>query len=203
MTNTRFSTVLSIVAVTAALSAPAHAADNGPDPAVQREFGAKLLVCNTCHGGRGVPASGNIPIIWGQQEGYLLKQIHDFDKGDRNVEVMTWMSKTLTPEEQGPSATSFAKKTWPVKSGASASAAGPAPRGIAVCQSCHQPNFMGAVQAEGMTTPRLAGQNYEYLVEAMRKFADGERTNNGDMVQIMKGISPADRDAMAKYLAGL
>jgi hypothetical protein len=37
----------------------------------------------------------------------------------------------------------------------------------------------------------------------MRKFADGERTNNGDMVQIMKGISAADRDAMAQYLAGL
>jgi len=62
---------------------------------------------------------------------------------------------------------------------------------------------MGAVQAEGMTTPRLAGQNYDYLVEAMRRFADGERTNNADMVQIMKGISPADRDAMAKYLSAL
>jgi cytochrome c553 len=203
MISTQFSAVFGILAVTVALAAPVRAADNTPDPAVQREFGAKLLVCNTCHGGRGIPASGTIPIIWGQQEGYLIKQIHDFDKGDRSVEVMTWMSKTLTPAEQGPSATSFAKKTWPVKSGASASAAGPAPRGIAVCQSCHSQNFMGAVQAEGMTTPRLAGQNYEYLVEAMRKFADGERTNNGDMIQIMKGISPADRDAMAKYLAGL
>jgi cytochrome c553 len=201
MTNTRFSTVFSVLAVLAALSVPARAADNTPNPAVQREFGAKLLVCNTCHGARGVPASGTIPIIWGQQEGYLLKQIHDFDKGDRNVEVMTWMSRTLTPAEQGPSATNFAKKGWPAKSGAPAATA--APRGIAVCQSCHSQNFMGAVQAEGMTTPRLAGQNYEYLVESMRKFADGERTNNGDMVQIMKGISPADRDAMAKYLAGL
>ena len=62
---------------------------------------------------------------------------------------------------------------------------------------------MGAVQAEGMTTPRLAGQTYEYLVDAMRRFADGERTNNADMVQIMKGISPADREAMARYLSSL
>jgi cytochrome c553 len=49
----------------------------------------------------------------------------------------------------------------------------------------------------------LAGQTYEYLVEAMRRFADGERTNNADMVQIMKGISPADREAMARYLSTL
>src|SRR5215470_8155464 len=110
MTKTHFSTVFGALAVVVALAAPARAADNTPDPAVQREFGAKLLVCNTCHGARGVPASATIPIIWGQQEGYLLKQIHDFDKGDRAVEVMTWMSKTLTPAEQVPSATSFAKK---------------------------------------------------------------------------------------------
>ena len=62
---------------------------------------------------------------------------------------------------------------------------------------------MGAAQAEGISTPRLAGQNYEYLVEEMRRFADGERANNADMVQIMKGLSAADRDAMAKYLASL
>ena len=62
---------------------------------------------------------------------------------------------------------------------------------------------MGAVQAEGVTTPRLAGQTYEYLVESMRRFADGERTNNTDMVQIMKGIPAADREAMARYLSSL
>jgi cytochrome c553 len=62
---------------------------------------------------------------------------------------------------------------------------------------------MGAPQAEGISTPRLAGQNYEYLVESMRRFADGERTNNSDMAQIMKAISPANREAMARYLSSL
>jgi mono/diheme cytochrome c family protein len=37
----------------------------------------------------------------------------------------------------------------------------------------------------------------------MNSFADGSRTNNGDMPGFMKALSPADRDAMAKYLAGL
>jgi cytochrome c553 len=193
--------VFGILAVLVALAAPANAAEAVPDPSMQREFGAKLLVCNVCHGDRGMPKSGNVPIIWGQQENYLMKQLHDFETGDRNVEVMTWMSKTLTPAELPPSAVNFAKKSWPARTAGAAPP--PAPRGIAVCQSCHEAKFLGAVQAEGVTTPRLAGQSYEYLVESMRRFADGERTNNADMVQIMKGISPADREAMARYLASL
>jgi len=193
--------VFGVLAVMAALTARASAAENIPDPTTQREFGAKLLVCNTCHGDNGVPKGPSIPIIWGQQENYLLKQLRDFEHGDRSAEVMTWMSKTLTQTELAPSATNIAKKTWPTRSSNAAATA--APRGVAVCQSCHEAKFMGAVQAEGVTTPRLAGQTYEYLVEAMRRFADGERTNNADMVQIMKGISPADRDAMARYLASL
>jgi hypothetical protein len=37
----------------------------------------------------------------------------------------------------------------------------------------------------------------------MNRFANGERTNNADMVQIMKGLTPANRDAMARYLSSL
>jgi mono/diheme cytochrome c family protein len=37
----------------------------------------------------------------------------------------------------------------------------------------------------------------------MGDFADGTRTNNGDMPGFMKALSDSDRDAMAHYLAGL
>ena len=193
--------VFGVLGVVAALTARASAAENVPDPSTQREFGAKLLVCNTCHGDNGIPKGPSIPIIWGQQENYLLKQLRDFEHGDRNAEVMTWMSKTLTQAELAPSAANIAKKAWPAKTASAAATA--APRGIGVCQACHQQNYLGAVQAEGVTTPRLAGQTYEYLVEAMRRFADGERTNSNDMVQIMKAIPAADREAMARYLSAL
>jgi cytochrome c553 len=193
--------VLAVVAALAAPAAPANAAEAVPDPGTQREFSAKLLVCNVCHGENGVPKSAAIPIISGQQETYLLKQLHDFRSKERAFEIMEWMANTLPPAEQAPAAAYVAKKNWPAR--AAGAAATPAPRGIAVCQSCHQTNFLGAVQAEGMATPRLAGQSYEYLVEAMRRFADGERTNNTDMVMIMKAISATDREAMARYLSSL
>src|SRR6266550_7416683 len=112
--------VLAVLAALAPMAAPAKAAEAAPDPSTQREFSAKLLVCNVCHGDRGIPKAGNIPISWGQQDNYLVKQLHDFDHGDRANEIMAWMSKTLLPAEQGPSAVNFAKKTWPARTGSAA-----------------------------------------------------------------------------------
>jgi len=206
MISNRFSIVLAapvVLVVLAALTAPANTAERtaavsyGIAPTGEREFGAKLLVCAICHGDKGAPKNPMIPVIWGQQENYLLKQLHDFESGDRAFEAMAWMAKTFSPEEQGSAAADFAKKSWPSRP--TAAAASPsAPATVAVCQACHQQNFVGGVAA-----PRLAGQSYEYLVESMRRFADGERTNNADMTNIMKAISPAEREAMARYIAGL
>ena len=200
MISSRISTIVGGLTFVAAIAA-VHAAERAPDPNTQREFGAKLQVCATCHGANGVPRNPEIPIVWGQQENYLAKQFHDFRAGDRNAEVMNWMARTLEPDEVTPAVSLFASRKWPAR--AERTAAATPPPGINVCQACHQANFMGAAQAEGISTPRLAGQNYEYLVESMRRFADGERTNNADMVQIMKAISPANREAMARYLSGL
>ena len=69
---------------------------------------------------------------------------------------------------------------------------------MAVCQACHQQNFVG-----GLPAPRLAGKSYEYLVEAMRRYAEGERTNNTDMTNIMNALSSAERQEMARYISGL
>jgi cytochrome c553 len=212
MINDRFPTVFGVLVVLAglaapaayrtALAAPAHipevpaVAQPGNTAEAQAILNAKLLVCGTCHGTEGRPKTASTPIIWGLQENYLVKQLHDFQKGDRKNDVMNWMATALTQEEVAPAAAYFAKKSWPARSTTAASAAAPA--AVAVCQICHQQDFAG-----GLPGPRLAGQSYEYLVEAMRRFADGERTNNNDMAQIMKAMSPADRDAMARYIAGL
>ena len=190
-----------VFGVLVALAAPANAAQALPDPSTDREFSAKLSVCNACHGANGVRINATIPVIWGQPENYLVKQLHDFESGDRNDEVMAWMVKTLTQQELGVAAAYFAKQNWPARSAAAAST--PPPPGIAVCQACHAPDFLGARQADGMATPRLAGQSYEYLVESMRRFAAGERKNNAIMTKMMAAMSPADREAIARYLSGL
>ena len=113
----------------------------------------------------------------------------------RNNDVMTWMATALTPEELGSAAAFFAKKNWPAHRHRRRRVAA---RMLAVCQACHQQNLAG-----GLPAPRLAGQKYEYLVEAMRRYADGERTNNADMMRIMEALSPDEREAMARYISGL
>jgi len=197
MINNRVPTVFGVLVVLAALAAPANAAEEPiPGPSSQAEFGAKLLVCNVCHGADGVPRNATIPVIGGQQENYLVKQLHDFQSGARNFEVMSWMATTLAPSELDLAAAYFAKKSWPARS--TAVAATSPPPIAAVCQVCHQQNFVG-----GLPAPRLAGQNYDYLVETMRRYAEGERTNNPDMMNMMKAISPAEREAIARYISGL
>ena len=202
MINNHFSTVFGALVVLVVLAAPPNAAERtavvsqGIAPTGEREYGAKLLVCNTCHGVRGVPQNPTIPVIWGQHENYLLKQLHDFESGDRAFEAMAWMTSILSQSEMVSAAAYFAKKSWPARS-AGATSASPAAL-VAVCQACHQQNFVG-----GLPAPRLAGQSYEYLVEAMRGYAEGERTNNVEMISIMKALSPAERDAMARYISSL
>jgi cytochrome c553 len=205
MINNLFPTVFAILVVLAAPAKAAEGAGHIPErPAVaspgntaeaEAILGAKLLVCNTCHGVEGIPRNANVPVIWGQQEAFLLKQMHDFQSGDRDSDVMTWMATALTPSEAAAAAAYLAKKNWPARPAAAASTSPPA--GVAVCVICHQQNFVG-----GLTGPRLAGQSYEYLVDAMRRFAEGERKNNADMMNIMKAVSPAEREAIARYISG-
>jgi len=211
MTDNHFPTVFGVLVILAALVAPANAAERvAPGHAVEKPavaspgnlaeaeafLGAKLLVCNTCHGENGIPRNAATPIIWGLQENYLVKQLHDFQSGNRDNEVMTWMATALSEAELAPAAAYFAKKNWPARSAGAASTSPPAV--VAVCQACHQQNLAG-----GLPAPRLAGQRYEYLVEAMRRYAEGERTNNAEMMNIMKALSPAEREAMARYISSL
>ena len=175
-----------LIVVAAAAAAPAGA--EGVED--------KLQVCGSCHGADGKPIDVTIPTIWGQTEYFLVKQLHDYRSGDRDNNVMASFAKRLTQAELRPAAALLSKRTWPAREPAAAPA--PPPDGIAVCQICHQQNFVG-----GLPAPRLAGQSYEYLVEAMRSFADGERTNNADMVKIMQALPPAKREEIASYIAGL
>lgn len=206
MINNRFPIVFAVLALTA-LGSRAHAAEAAVEvPAVatpgnnneaQSFLGAKLLVCNTCHGADGQPrASSPAPVIWGQQENYLQKQMHDFQHGDRESDVMRWMVTALSPAEQDAAAAFFSKKSWPAQRVNAAASTPPAV--AAVCQACHQQNFAGGVAA-----PRLAGQKYDYLVDTMRRYAEGERKNNADMMRMMEALAPAEREALAHYISSL
>jgi cytochrome c553 len=168
--------------------APTHAAD---------DIDAKAQLCAACHGDKGVPPDPKtVPGIWGQEQSYVMKQLRDFRNGERNSPVMSPIAKDLTEGDLRRIAAYFAAKTWPARRASAKPSS--APRGIAQCQACHQPNFQG-----GMPAPRLAGLSYEYLVTAMRSFAKEERTNNLDMPKFMQALTERERNAIARYLSAL
>jgi cytochrome c553 len=183
-----FSTVFGAGVIFAVVAVPADAAD---------DIETKVQVCAACHGQNGIPTDPkSTPIIWGQQANYLYKELHDYHSGDRDNPIMSPLAKGLSLEDLRKIANYFAAKSWPAQPAAGTAATAPA--GIAQCRLCHQPNFEG-----GAPAPRLAGLSYDYLIGAMRNFADDKRTNNLDMPGFMKALSDSDRVAMAHYLAGL
>jgi cytochrome c553 len=167
---------------------PAHGADG---------IEAKAQLCAACHGAKGIPIDPKtIPVIWGQEQSYLMKQLRDFRNGERNSPVMSPLAKDLAEDDLRKIAAYFAAKTWPARRAAAKPPA--APKGMAQCQACHQPNFQG-----GMPAPRLAGLSYEYLVAAMRSFAKEERANNLDMPRFMQMLTERERNAIARYVSAL
>jgi cytochrome c553 len=169
-----------------------------------QSIGEKAQVCSACHGENGVPTkqSSPVPVIWGQQLGYLFIELRDFKSGARKSELMSPIAQSLDQADLLPLAQFFSQKIWPnlQQPPASAAVAGQAQRADAavVCTSCHQEGFKGA-----STQPRLGGQVDAYLTKTMTDFRTGARGNNPGMTDLMKAISEQDITALATWLAAM
>ena len=107
----------------------------------------KVEVCSACHGEKGLPAEPAIPIIWGQNEGYLYLELRDFQKGARKDDQMTPIAQSLSKEDALALAAYFAAKPWPKTGAPDASKADVTSAMTAiksvVCTSCHLEQFEG------------------------------------------------------------
>jgi cytochrome c553 len=162
----------------------------------------KASVCGACHGDTGLPADPAIPIIWGQNEGYLYLELRDFQKGARKDDQMTPIAQSLSKEDAQALAAYFAGKPWPKTGAPDASKADMASAKTAinsvVCTSCHLDQFQG-----DSSIPRLAGQSHDYLAKTMTDFRTRARANNPGMSDLMNTVTPEQLTAVAAYLAGL
>jgi cytochrome c553 len=162
----------------------------------------KAQLCDACHGENGVPQQTDMPVIWGQHQGYLYLQMRDFKSGARKSDIMEPIAQGLERDEMLALALYFSQKPWPNLQQP------PAPPDVAaralramnavVCTSCHQSEYQG----EG-TQPRLAGQRRDYLEKSMLDFRTRRRANNPGMSDLMLAVPEDDIAACAAYLAGL
>lgn len=86
-----------------------------------------------------------------------------------------------------------------VEDGRAVALAGPPVQHSAACARCHALNGTG--DGSG-AFPRIDGQDREYLREALRNYASGERAS-GIMTSIVRILTEEQRDAVADYYAAL
>jgi cytochrome c553 len=162
----------------------------------------KAAICGACHGLKGLPEDKSIPIIWGQNVGYLYLQFRDFQKGARKDDRMSAVAQNIVKEDALALAEYFSAKPWPNNDVPSApkSVVAVAMTAIksVVCSSCHGAEFKG-----DSSIPRVAGQEPDYLLKTMTDFRTGARANNPGMAALISTVTPEQQAAIAKYLSGL
>ncbi|HEX6734829.1 MAG TPA: c-type cytochrome [Azonexus sp.] len=93
----RKTTVVLIALLSAALASPAYAQRRGKGPAVNGEMIAQS--CMGCHGSQGASGASPMPIIGGQNEGYLIDAMKAFQDGSRESTIMGRLAKGYSDAE--------------------------------------------------------------------------------------------------------
>ncbi|WP_213739580.1 c-type cytochrome [Bradyrhizobium sp. dw_411] len=173
-----------------------------PLPAAAQSIEEKTQVCAGCHGENGKPIDKTIPVIWGQQQGYLYIQLRDFKRNDRKNEIMQPIASAMERQDMMDIAEYFSKKPWP-DLGQPRASKDVSERALSAnhsvgCTGCHLDHFQG----DG-TVPRLAGQSREYLAKTTADFRTRARGNNPGMSDLMIATSVDDLAALSEYLSGL
>lgn len=162
----------------------------------------KAKICAGCHGEKGVPIDPKIPVIWGQQAGYLYLDLRDFKLGTRKNEVMSQLAAGLSRDDMMALAEYFSKQPWPnlgqPRASDQAIHRAEIAAGSGQCTQCHLGGYVGA-----STTPRLADQSRQYLLKTMEDFRSGARANNPWMSDLLRTFKDEDIQAFTEYLAGL
>lgn len=196
----RLAGLAAVLALTAACAAPAAAED------------AKTIattVCAGCHGEDGNSVIPMFPKIAGLQEEFIAKQLRDFMSGRRRSDVMGPVVAQLKPEDVAPLAAYFSSRPLrPGQSGEKRAADlgkliffdGNEETGVPACVGCHQPQGAGS----GLY-PRIGGQQAEYVIQQLKNFAAGERSNDAAryMRVTAKRMSEEEIQSVAAYLVGL
>ena len=172
----------------------------------------KSAACGGCHGFDGNSPVPAYPKLAGQNEAYIVKQIHDFKANtDRQNAIMMGMVAAVSDEDAADIGAYFQSQS--IKEAAAFEAdkiaagrelykGGDLQKGIPACQACHGPTGAGTA---GIGYPQLGGQYVEYTLAQLKAFKDGSRKNDDKMLMrsIVEKLSDEDMVAVANYIASL
>jgi cytochrome c553 len=170
-------------------------------PACAQDVVGKAALCDACHGEKGVPPDPTMPVIWGQHQAYLYRQISEFKLGNRQNEPMLSLIQDMPQGEMAALAEHFSQKPWPKLNQPRASEAEAKLAQAAIvtgqCVACHGILGMG----DG-ANPRIAGQSRGYMLKTLQEFRSKARGSNPWMSDILGPLRPDDLVALAGFMAG-
>ena len=204
------------MAILLATSFIAHASEEvkvKADPAKGKVIAE--TICVACHGADGNSATAANPILAGQGQEYIYKQLTNFKAAEgkpaaRNNPIMAGMVAALSDEDMKNVAAWFAsqkqkpaqaKDETKIAMGQKLWRQGDFKKGVPACAGCHGPSGAGLPAQY----PRLAGQYPEYTETQLKSFRAEERANDPEkmMRMISAKLSDAEMKAVAEFAAGL
>ena len=162
----------------------------------------KSQACAACHGADGNAVAPLTPSLAGQTWRYLYIQLRDFKEGRRSNPVMSPMAAPLSRQDMIDISNYFAAQTLKpstFKADDAKVKLGKAKADETLCTMCHLGGFAGQNEI-----PRVAGQQYDYIVQQLRDFKTRKRTNDaGNMTSVAQTLSDADIENLGHYLTSL
>jgi len=180
----------------------------------------KSATCMGCHGLAGNSTIATFPKLAGQGEVYLLKQLQNFKSGERNNAMMAGVASLLSEQDMMDIAAYYSIQTISENSakgdaetielGRKIYVGGKMETQTTACIACHGPKGLG-IPTAGF--PALSAQHANYIVvqlKAFRQYSINEQTGSDDvsranemMVNVAKGLTTVEIEALAQYIAGL
>jgi len=166
--------------------------------------------CAACHGADGNSTTPAWPKLAGQHAGYIIKQLKDFQEGNRTNALMSPIAKNMSEEEMTSWAGVFSSQK--IKHGTADPAmlglgkkiyrAGNSDAGVPACLACHGPTGRGNPAAN---YPALAGQHAVYTESQLNAFRADTRSNdvNETMRSVVDRMSDEEINAVSEYIQGL
>jgi cytochrome c553 len=167
--------------------------------------------CSSCHGYDGVGnGDSRVPRLAGQSSAYLLQQLDDYARGQRNNVIMANFAQRLSAQERADVAAYYAslRSSFPpplndlnpllLQRGSQLANLGDDKLTVQACNNCHGPQGAG----EYPSIPALKGQYSNYIVQRLQQFA-AAHSDSALMFPVASALGAQDIQAVAAYFEQL
>ncbi len=209
MNQTKTLLSLSTLVASLALTPLCRAQDVKADAAAGEK---KAAMCIGCHGIPGYQASfpevHKVPMISGQDAGYIAAALAAYAKGDRKHPTMRSIAGSLSAQDMADLAAFYNQQPKDVTPAPATPPA--APEAVAKlidkaapkCTTCHGENFSTPVGG----APKIAGQHADYLFVALKAYKTPGHSYVGrtsTMNAMVQNYSNAELKQLADYISTL